>query len=618
MCGIAGLLHVDGQAHAVERELARMRDSLRHRGPDDEGVLVDGPCGLVHLRLAIIDLSPRGHQPMPSPSGRYWLTFNGEIYNYRELRDELRASGHEFQSESDSEVILHLMESGGAKALERLEGMFAFAIYDRERRELTLVRDRTGIKPLFWSMGPEGFAFASEPKALPPACRRGAPSAERLAEYLAFRHWADVESPLSGVNTLPPGHRLTTDGRHVSVERWWLPATGRTASVHATSSVLAGAVRRQLVSDVPVGIFLSGGVDSALVAAAARDAMPAIETFTVGFKEPEWDETPRARMITDLLGTWRHELQLDAEQYAADLKTAVWHLDAPLNHAHSVHLLALSRFARKRITVALTGEGSDELFGGYPRYRLHLMAGALRPFRRLGLRHAARLLHPKLPRWARLLRSSSIDVATAAALNAAFVPIEEAARMVGLNDAERALGPRLRLFHEARRRGLDEIESFLELERQTYLVALLHRMDRMSMAAGLECRVPFLDERVIEHAMALPVGQRFDRFNTKKPVRLAAEDRFGRRYANLPKSGFGVPVGHWFRGNERLGRQLGQYLDESRTRSRGWVDVGMAQRKLEEHRSGRRDHTEILWALLNLELWARVCVDGDGRGEDAP
>jgi len=214
-----------------------------------------------------------------------------------------------------------------------------------------------------------------------------------------------------------------------------------------------------------------------------------------------------------------------------------------------------------------------------------------------------------------LLESGSVDVATAAGLNAAFVSLEEAARLVGLHDAERALEPRRRLFHDARRRGFDEVESLLELERQTHLVALLQRMDRMSMAAGLECRVPFLDERVIEHAMALPAGQRFDMLATKKPVRSAAVGRFGRHYSNLPKSGFGVPIGNWFRGNGLLGTRLARYLEEPRTRNSGWFDVAMASSTLKEHRSGVRDHTEALWGLLNLELWARVCLDGDGPGE---
>ena len=616
MCGIAGVLRADPRARVTEDELVPMRDALRHRGPDDQGIVTDGPCGLCHTRLSIIDLSPRGHQPMASASGRYWLTYNGEVYNYRELREELRAAGREFRSDSDSEVILQLMETGGVTALERLEGMFAFALYDRARAELLLVRDRTGIKPLFWTMGPEGFAFASEPKALPSAARRGAPSVERLAEYLAFRHWADAESPLPSVRTLPPGHRLVTDGRRVSIERWWTPATAKPGAPEGTWSVLSAAVRRQLVSDVPVGIFLSGGVDSALVAAAAREAVSELDTFTVGFPEQEWDETARARVVSDLLATRPHEVQVDAEQYALDLPTAVWHLDAPLNHAHCVHLLALSRFARKHITVGLTGEGSDELFAGYPRYRLFSMGRQLRGFRSLGLRQLACQLRQRQPRWARLLESSSVDVATAAALNPAFVPVDEAARLVGLNDPEQMLEPRRELFRAARQRGLGEVDSLLDLERQTYLVSLLHRMDRMSMAAGLECRVPLLDERVIEHAMSLPTGQRLDLFHTKKPMRRAAAQRFGRRYANLPKSGFGVPIGEWVRRSDGLGRLLARYLEEPRTRQRGWIDVTLARQSFEEHRAGTHDHTEMLWGILNLELWARVCVDGDGPVKD--
>ena len=618
MCGIGGVLNANPEQPAEKTLLLRMRDALRHRGPDDDGVMLDGPGGLCHTRLSIIDLSPRGHQPMASPGGRYWLTYNGEVYNYRELRAELRAAGRHFVSDTDSEVILQLMEWGGPTALERLEGMFAFALYDRERRELLLMRDRVGIKPLFWTNWREGFAFASEPKALPPIAQRGAPPVERLAEYLAFRHWADVESPLPGVHTLPPGHRLVTDGRRISTERWWRPARPAQSRPDATAEIVSKAVRRQLVSDVPVGIFLSGGVDSALVAAAARDALPTLETFTVGFHEAGWDETARARVVSDLLGTEAHELRLDADEYALGLSRALWHLDAPVNHAHSVHLLALSRFARKRITVALTGEGSDELFAGYPRYRLFLMAQWLRALPRAALSRSALGLRETWPRCARLLDAASTDAPTAAILNAAFVPIDEACRLVGLDDPERALAPRRALFEDARGRGLDDMASLLELERQTYLVSLLQRMDRMSMAAGLECRVPLLDERVIEHAITLSPADRIDLFDTKKPIRRAATRRFGRRYANAPKSGFGVPLDSWFRGTGHLSTLLARLLEEPRTRTRGWFDVALARRRLAEHHAGQHDHTDILWGLLNLELWARVCLDGDGPdGADA-
>lgn len=612
MCGIGGFLYADHQRPMDQKTLARMRDAIRHRGPDDEGVFCDGPCGLCHTRLSIIDLSPGGHQPMASPNGRYWVTYNGEIYNYRELRTELQAAGRHFGSDSDTEVILQLMEVGGTAALEKLEGMFAFAIYDRHRRQLLLMRDRVGIKPLFWTAGPDGFAFASEPKALPALRDPGVPSVERLAEYLAFRHWAGSESPLPGVQTLLPAHRLVTDGRCISVERWWTPGPRFAADPDTTGAVVSAAVRRQLVSDVPVGVFLSGGVDSALVTAAAHDALPRIETFTVGFHEAAWDETARARVVSHAVGAESHELRLAADEYALRLGSAVWHLDAPLNHAHSVHLLALSEFARKRITVALTGEGSDELFGGYPRYRLFLLARWLRALPRTATSEIAKRLRWTRPRWSRLLAAAAADPETAAVTNSAFLPIQEASRLVGLNDPERALVGRRALFQEARRRSFDEVGSFLELERQTYLTSLLQRMDRMSMAAGLECRVPLLDERVIEHAVSLRLGDRLGLLDGKKPMRRAAAERFGHAYAYAPKSGFGVPLAAWFRGNGRLAALLVRLLRDLRSRNRGWFDVALAHRLLAEHQDGVRDHTEALWGLLNIELWARVCLDGDG------
>jgi asparagine synthase (glutamine-hydrolysing) len=612
MCGIAGILHADPSRPADSAALARMRAALRHRGPDDEGVHADGALGLCHVRLSVLDLSPRGHQPMRSPSGRFWLSYNGEVYNFRELRRELEATGRRFESGTDSEVILHLAEVGGLAALERLEGMFAFALWDAEERRLLLVRDRVGIKPLFYAHGPWGIAFASEPKALRQATGAAAPSAARIAEYLAFRHCAGEESLLPEVRTLAPGHRLVTDGRRLEIDRWWTPGAGAPSRAGDTGAVITAAVERQLVSDVPVGVFLSGGNDSALVTAAARDALPALSTFTVGFHEAGWDETERARVVVRALGTQAHEIRLTADEYVAGLARAIWHLDAPLNHAHSVHLLALSRFARARITVALTGEGSDELFAGYPRYRLALLARTLRPGPRAAWRRLGRALRARRPRWARLLEAAAEESAVSGALNAAFVPVDDAAQLAGLAQPEDALGRRIAWMEAAIAEGRGEIEALLELERRTYLVSLLQRMDRMSMAVGLECRVPLLDERVIEHALALPLGARIDLRDSKKPIRRAAEARFGRAFAHAPKSGFGVPLGAWLRGDGPLGKLLGGLLDDPPTRTRGWIDTERARGLLAEHRSGARDHSELLWGALNLELWARVCVDGDG------
>jgi asparagine synthase (glutamine-hydrolysing) len=588
-----------------------MRRALRHRGPDGEGSWSEEGCGLCHTRLSILDLSQRGQQPMVSASGRYVLSYNGEIYNFRELRAELQGDGCEFQSEGDTEVVLQLLERKGIDAIARLEGMFAFALFDRVDRALVVARDRLGIKPLFWGSSPEGFAFASEPKALPPFVDRGSPTTARIAEYLAFRHWADAESPLSGVQTLAPGHYLVTDGRETRVTRWWEGPTISQADPESTWEVVSTAVRRQLVSDVPVGIFLSGGVDSALTSAAAVDALPSVDSFTVGFSEAEWDESDRARVVSQALGTRAHEIFLDEETYLRGLGEAIFYLDAPLNHAHSVHLLALSRAAREHITVALTGEGSDELFAGYPRYRLFLAGQAMRLLPNAISRPMARGLRGFRPRWARLLDAANPDPAVAAAVNAAFLPIDEACELAGLADPGDAIATRRERAATALAAGRSPIEALLELERSTYLVSLLQRMDRMSMAAGLECRVPLLDETMVDFAASLRPEKRINLRETKKPMRDAAAARFGNAYATAPKSGFGVPVGAWLRNDGGLGRLFGRLLDEPRTRDRGWFDVDRARRYFDEHREGSRDRSELLWGLLNLELWARVGIDGE-------
>lgn len=614
MCGIGGLRYADDGRTVAEAPLREMKRLLAHRGPDASGTWVEGPAGLCHTRLSILDLSERGWQPMASPNGRWRISYNGEVYNYRELRSELESRGRRFASSSDTEVILQLVEERGIGGLVALEGMFAIALYDRERRALHLMRDRLGIKPLFWCAGPEGVGFASEPKALPPLGDPGKPSPARVAEYLAFRHLAGEESLLPGIRTLAPGCRLETDGRSLRVERWWEPArVRRMASARETEAAIGTAVRRQLVSDVPVGVFLSGGVDSAAVAFDAAAALPSLSTFTVGFDEAEWDETARARVVSGALGAKEHAIRLAQEDYVAGLARAVWHLDAPLNHAHSVHLLALSRFARERITVALTGEGSDELFAGYPRYRIFLLARRLRAFPGPLLRAGARRLRRRRPRWARLLEAAAQDAATAAAMNPAFIPLDEAAQLAGAADEEDVLAPRRALFAEAKARGECEMEALLSLERGTYLVSLLQRMDRMSMAAGLECRVPLLDEGVFAHALALPLRERIDLRTTKKPVRALAERRLGRAYAFAPKSGFGVPHGEWLRGSGPYARLVEQLLGDGRARRRGLFDAEAALRLLADHRSGRRDCSEHLWGLTNLELWARVCIDGERR-----
>jgi asparagine synthase (glutamine-hydrolysing) len=612
MCGIAGILRGDPRVRVELRELEAMRDALRHRGPDDSGVFAEGRCGLAHTRLSILDLSSRARQPMTSPSGRYVIVFNGEIYNYRELRERLLRSGRAFQTTSDTEVILHLMEEGGLEALDRLRGMFAIALFDRVAGELHLIRDRLGIKPLFWVALDDGIAFASEPKALAGLVRAERPAAARVAEFLAFRHLAEEESPVPGIRTLQPGHRLCTDGRAHHTERWWAPEDAARPSDPAdTSRVVRDAVVRQLVSDVPVGTFLSGGVDSALVTAFAADALRGLDTFTVGFAEQGWDETERARVVSQAVGAKAHELRLEPRDYIAGLARATWHLDAPLNHAHSVHLLELARLARRHVTVVLTGEGSDELFAGYPRYRLFRIGRLLGHLPDPLAELLARRAWPRWPRVARLVEAAHSDWIEAAASNAAFASIAQAARLAGVERPADVTARRRAILEQAAARGCGTLDALFDLERRTYLVSLLQRMDRMTMAVGLEARVPLLDEAVLDFSLALPARAKLGYRDTKRPMRAAAAARFGAAYAHAPKFGFGVPVGVWLRGDGPLAGLLERLLGDGRSAARGWIDVDLARTHLTRHRRGAADCTEILWGILSLELWARICIEGD-------
>lgn len=619
MCGIGGLIQPGREAAPDEALLASFRRALAHRGPDDHGTLREPGIGLVHTRLSILDLSRRARQPMESPSGRYVVSYNGEIYNFRELRRELSARGAVFRTASDTEVIVQLAELDGPAALARLEGMFAFALYDRQEHRILLMRDRLGIKPLFWAQLPDGVAFASEPKALRSLLPATRPDAARIAEYLTFRNLAGAETLLPGCHTLAPGSRLATDGRAVTVEGWHAFASpGARPEDEELAAVIEGAVERQRVSDAPVGVFLSGGVDSGLVAGALRDAAGPFESFSVGFDEKDWDETDRARTVASALGLATHVIRLEEEEYVRGLPRATFHLDAPLNHAHSVHLLALARFAREHIKVALTGEGGDELFAGYPRYRIFLAARALR---RLGVGRFLDGTSRPAGRWSRvdrLIAAAGADEAEAAALNAAFADPALSARLAGSVHGEVGIERRSEVYRRARRGGARPLGALLALERETYLVSLLQRMDRMTMAAGLEARVPLLDEAVVGRALALPPDALADPWRTKKPLRRLAAARYGRGFAHAPKSGFGVPVGEWLRRGGPFSALADRLLLDRIFRERGWVDADAAVRLLREHRAGDRDHAEILWSLLALELFARVCADGEAPDELAP
>jgi asparagine synthase (glutamine-hydrolysing) len=611
MCGIVGLFNRDSACDATI--LASMRDLLVHRGPDDAGSYVDGPLGLGHRRLSIIDLGG-GHQPMQTEDGRFVIAFNGEIYNYKELREELERAGVQFKTHSDTEVILQLHAKFGDAVVARLNGIFAYAIWDKQQRRLFLARDRAGIKPLYYCKSSLGVAFASEIKSLfASGIVQPRLDQSRVAEYLVFRQVAGPQVLFADVDVLPPGHTLEVlQGRPSAAKMYWSiqdrPARfagSYTDAVNALDTALNDAVKRQLMSDVPLGTFCSGGIDSSLTTAiAARHASRAINTFSVGFHEADYDESAYARMASIASGSVHHELRIDEAEYASLLPELIWHHDLPLNFANSVHIYAVSKLARQHVTVVLTGEGADELFGGYPRYyiprmltRLALIPGFIRSpllsmlqrapdhrLRKLG-KAGARSLQEAI-----LYNPTGIDPKQVGALlGAATLP---------------ALDVRKTLIEGALRAGLDEVSALAQLDFQTYLVSILNRQDKMSMATSIEARVPFLDNEIIDFAGSLPLEFKQTLRHRKRVLKDVALRYLPAAIVHRRKSGFGVPLKQWFAGNGRMGRLLEDTLSSAGARE--LLDARELESLLKQHRSGEQDHSELLWSILNLQLWRQT------------
>jgi asparagine synthase (glutamine-hydrolysing) len=581
-----------------------MRDVMSYRGPDDAGLHLDGPVGLGHRRLSIIDLGG-GHQPMSDARGARWIIFNGEIYNYRQARADLIQKGYTFRTHSDTEVILQLYADRGERCVEALNGMFAFAIWDAERRSLFLARDRMGVKPLYYAETPDAFVFASEIKALfesghvTARCRE-----EALGEYLLFRQVAGPDTLFAGVKALPPGCTMTVKDGGSSVTRYWSPRPSAEPLEMAPEEALRrfaelfeDSVKLRLISDVPVGTFCSGGVDSSLVTAvAAKLKGDAVNTFSIGFSESDYDESRYALTVSQQYKTTHHQLAVGNVEFAELFPRMVWHNDEPLDFANSVHIYALSRLAKEYVTVVLTGEGSDELFAGYPRYRIPDLARKVRgipgPLRRL----AASLSGDS--RLAKLDRFASLAPDEALLYNSSYLR----------PDVARALAPRLEARLDYRRDclaagthlGLDAIGRVSLLDEETFLVGILHRQDKMSMAASIESRVPFMDYRIVEFANRLPASHKVVNGSGKALVKTFARTLLPVEIVDRRKSGFGVPLAAWFRSADGLGAQI-RGLAESP--ASGIFDRAVLQRLVSEHLSGTQDHSELLWTALNLATW---------------
>jgi asparagine synthase (glutamine-hydrolysing) len=627
MCGIAGIVRLDRRDTLEESRVKRMRDVLRHRGPDGEGLWLEGGVALAHRRLAIVDVAG-GHQPMANEDHTIWITYNGEIYNHTALRPALEEKGHRYRTRSDTETILHLYEEEAERCVERLQGMFAFAIWDTSRERLLLARDRLGIKPLYYTVTDRELLFASEIKAILAAMSdRPALNRAVLPEFLATGFVAGEETFFQGIRKLPPGHVLTWSPAAGPQRRcYWLLPTGTDDSPASLSERgvdlrgrLEAAVRSHLMSDVPLGVFLSGGLDSTgLAALMAPMVNDRLRTFAVGFDDTKTNELPFARLAARAVGAQHHETVLSPDEFFGSLPRLIWHEDEPIAFPSSIALHFVAQLARPHVKVVLTGEGADELFLGYNRYRLtswnERLGRHYRAWTPPALRREVRHAVAALPRAVRRYAGRSflaLDPGVRALCYENFAVFPAAWRHTLLADRRllESADPyreQLRCFAQASGSTLDRM-SHADL--QTYLVELLMKQDQMSMAASVESRVPFLDTELVEHVVRTPVQFKIRGLTTKAILREALRDRVPREILERRKLGFPVPFGRWAR--ERFAPLIRGTIVGPRALARGIFAPQVLERIVVEHEQGAVDHGERLWLLLNFEIWQRIFLDGE-------
>jgi len=621
VCGIVGYVLARPDARAEQGVLKRMADRLAHRGPDDEGFVVRGPAALGVRRLRIIDLET-GRQPMTGEDGTIWVAFNGEIYNYRELTTRLTSAGHVFRTRSDTEAIVHAWEARGPDALDDLEGMFGLAVWNDATRTLVLARDRLGIKPLYYAVLPDGLVFASELKAMfehPGVSRELDP--EALSAYLAHEWVPAPRSMVKGVRKLAPGHRLIYAGGEARVERWWDVQYGGEPVVEVQAAARLGAVldlsvRQHLLSDVPLGVFLSGGLDSAAVAMFARRHVSRLSTFSIGFEDRSFDESKYARRVAAILGTEHHEERVGPNA-ALDLVESLGDLvDEPLGDASILPTYLLSRFARKSVTVALSGDGGDELFAGYPTYQAHRVAHAWARTPRAA-RAVARATVNRMPvshdnlsldfRLKRFVAAADLDPVTRHAVwMGSFTPDEQRGLLTPGALARLPDGPSYADWERMAAAAPTDpwLHRILYLDLKGYLgEGVLQKVDRASMACSLEVRVPLLDRRVVEVAASLPPEMKLRRLTTKHVLKWLLRNRLPRDIVRRRKKGFAVPLARWFR--TELRPLVHEVCDEGTLRRAGLFRPEVVSNLIGQHMRGEADHRKKLYTLLVFLLWAR-------------
>jgi asparagine synthase (glutamine-hydrolysing) len=615
-----------------------MNGQIIHRGPDDAGFFVEENVGLAMRRLSIIDIQT-GHQPISNEDQTLWIVFNGEIYNHQELRKDLEPRGHRYRTKSDTETIVHLYEQYGDDCVKHLRGMFAFAIWDRPRRRLYIARDRLGIKPLYYYYDGKILLFGSEIKAIlahpgvKPEFNRGT-----LAEYLAFGYITGAQTMYAGIRKLLPGHILTLDerGQLETLPYWDLEVTvgdgnrSREYYVSRYRELLEECVSSHLMSDVPLGVFLSGGLDSSAVAAlTTKIRKEPIETFSVGYGEEAYNELPYARTIAAHLKSKHHEVQLSRDEFFQALPGLIWHEDEPIVWPSSVALYFVARLARERVTVVLTGEGSDETLGGYTRYPWTLLNSRMDSIYR-------KLTPPVLRDLVRkVINAGPLSATAKRKLEHTFLVRDGASwpsfyfdnfySAFSASEQDELLVPEVRrlagdayagsMSHWNHCRS-DLLHRLLYTDIKTYLVELLMKQDQMSMAASIESRVPFLDHVLVEFTASIPAKYSTKGMAGKCILKSAVADLLPGEIVHRQKMGFPTPWVYWLAGPQL--EELERLLLEPRTRQRGLFHPEILKRLFAEHRAAYRDHGNRIWRLLSLELWLRVCVDREPAAHVVP
>jgi asparagine synthase (glutamine-hydrolysing) len=640
MCGINGIAFSSRSGRTVSRpQLEAMRDVIRHRGPDDEGLFIDRNVGLGHRRLAIVDVAA-GHQPMTNEDDTLHITYNGEIYNHADYREWLESRGHVYKTHCDTETVLHLYEEHGIACVEHLRGMFAFAIWDRRKQELFIARDRLGVKPLYYFHADDGsLYFGSEIKtifaagALKPELNYAA-----LPDYLANHAPSGETTLFAGVKRLLPGHTLIWRDGKIDIRRYWDVSFVKAKEegysdkdyIEQWSELFRTSVKLRLMADVPLGMFLSGGIDSSAIAAVMSGMVDEpIKTFSVAFREREANELEYARLVAEKYKTDHHEVVVSPEDFFTTLPNLIWHEDEPLAHPSSVALYFVSHLAAQNVKVVLTGEGSDELLAGYARYwktlknlawgsRYHNLTPGL-------IKNGVRKQLSALPDGSRvkqkLLRTFltlAPDIESLYFDNFAVFSRQTQPQLLSREARERSgkVDP-YGVIHDLMRRTDAEslLDRLLYSDIKTYLHELLMKQDQMSMATSLESRVPFLDHKLVEFTASLPERLKLHGWTTKYILRQSMKNVLPEAILRRPKMGFPVPIGAWFRGP--YGYLLDEFVLGSRALGRGIFEPDYVKDLVRRHRTGGENHDERLWALVNFEMWQRRFFDGDDSASAA-